>query len=67
MVYRKMQFYISCNLKYKIIVKQSFLVYVKFITEVSTAIHTIITFLQLKLNEINTVNYFHQKEKHRAK
>jgi hypothetical protein len=45
----------------------SFLVYIKFITEDPKAIHTIITTIQLKLNEIVLIaNYLQQKKKHQA-
>jgi len=42
------------------------LVSVKFITEDSNAIHTIITTKSLKLNEIIIGNDLQQKEKHQA-
>jgi hypothetical protein len=38
-----------------------------FITEVSNVIHTIITTIELKLNEIIIGHYLQQKEKHQAK
>jgi hypothetical protein len=49
------------------IVKQCFRFKVKFITEDSKAIHTVITTRELKLNEVILIrNYLQQKKKHQA-
>jgi len=48
-------------------IKGCFWIKIKFITEYSKAIHTIITARLFKLNEVVLIrNYLHQKKKHQA-